>query len=67
VLGIIPEELAASSSASREDGLLQLLVDLRAEARTQKDWATSDLIRDRLNALGVTLEDRSDGTIWKLD
>jgi cysteinyl-tRNA synthetase len=67
VLGIIPDELAQGSDAQRETGLLQLLVDLRAEARDKKEWATSDLIRERLNELGVTLEDRPDGTIWKVD
>ena len=67
VLGIIPDELDHSSDAGREQGLLQLLVDLRAEARSKKDWVTSDQIRERLNELGVTLEDRSDGTLWKLE
>lgn len=67
VLGIIPDEEDLSSSAERESGLIELLVDLRAHARSQKEWSTSDQIRDRLNELGVTLEDRSDGTIWKLE
>ncbi len=66
VLGIIPDQLDHSGDAVREDGLLQLLVDLRSEARSNKDWATSDQIRERLNELGVTLEDRPDGTLWKL-
>ncbi len=67
VLGIIPEALVGGADAGREDGLLQLLVDLRTEARSKKDWAASDLIRERLNGLGVTLEDRADGTIWKVE
>ena len=36
------------------------------EARAKKDWATGDTIRNRLKELGVVLEDRADGTIWKL-
>ncbi len=67
ILGIIPDQVDSANSAGREDGLLRLLVELRAEARAQKDWATSDRIRDQLNELGVTLEDRSDGTLWKLE
>lgn len=47
-------------------GLIQLLLDVRAEARRKKDWAAADAIRDRLDGLGITLEDTSDGnTIWK--
>jgi cysteinyl-tRNA synthetase len=39
---------------------------MRQDVRANKDWATADAIRDRLIDLGVTLEDRADGTIWKL-
>ena len=49
------------------DNLMSLLIDLRTNARAQKDFATSDQIRDRLTAAGVALEDRKDGTSWKLD
>jgi cysteinyl-tRNA synthetase len=66
VLGIVPEREEGTADAGREDGLVRLLIDLRAEARAKKDWATGDTIRDRLKELGVVLEDRSDGTIWKL-
>jgi len=67
VLGIVPErEEGAGADAAREDGLVRLLIDLRAEARVKKDWATADTIRNRLKELGVALEDRADGTIWKL-
>ncbi len=67
VLGIIPDQADGSASAEREDGLIRLLIELRAQARANKDWATSDQIRDQLKVLGVTLEDRPDGTIWKLE
>jgi cysteinyl-tRNA synthetase len=43
---------------------MKLLIELRQTARTTKDFATSDAIRDRLAALGVTLEDRAGGTEW---
>lgn len=66
VLGIIPDEEERSASAEREESLIRLLIDLRAEARSNKDWETSDRIRDELQSLGVTLEDRADGTIWKI-
>ncbi len=66
VLGIIPEQDESSANAERESGLIRLLIELRAQARINKDWSTSDQIRDQLKELGVTLEDRADGTIWKL-
>jgi cysteinyl-tRNA synthetase len=46
--------------------LIQLLLGLRAEMRARKDWATADAIRDRLAASGVLLEDRPEGTTWRL-
>lgn len=69
VLGIIPDEAdsGSSGSAEREDGLVRLLIDLRAQARANREWATADAIRNQLKALGIVLEDRADGTIWKLE
>jgi len=69
VLGIIPDEATTDSAASaeREAGLIRLLVDMRAEARAARDFATADRIRDQLAALGVALEDRPDGTVWRVN
>jgi len=68
VLGIVPDETAAGSSdAEREEGLIRLLVALRTEARTARDFARADQIRDRLSELGVNLEDRPDGTVWRVN
>jgi len=46
------------------DELMQLLIQLRADARKSKDFATADTIRNRLGELGITLEDRAGGTEW---
>ena len=68
VLGIVRDEIeAGGANAEREDGLIRLLIDLRAEARANRDFAQADAIRDRLKDLGVTLEDRPDGTIWRIE
>lgn len=48
------------------DGLMQLIIKLRADARANKDFATADVIRDSLTEAGVILEDRKDGTTWSL-
>jgi len=46
---------------------IDLLVEVRSELRKQKLWALSDMIRDRLAALGVTLEDTREGTLWRYE
>ncbi len=47
-------------------GLMQLLIDLRAEARKSKNFTLGDQIRKRLTEMKVTLEDRPGGTIWRV-
>jgi cysteinyl-tRNA synthetase len=46
--------------------LMDLLITLRMESRKKKDFATADKIRDSLAAIGVLLEDRKDGTVWRV-
>ena len=46
------------------DGMADVLITLRNEARANKDWATSDLIRDKLKEIGIQLKDGKDGTGW---
>jgi cysteinyl-tRNA synthetase len=69
VLGILPEQPAATgltlASVEREAGLVRILIEMRSQARENKDWAAADKIRDQLEALGIILEDRPEGTIWK--
>ena len=44
----------------------QALLDARAQARTDKDWAASDSLRDELAILGVVVADSKDGQSWSL-
>lgn len=66
VLGIWAEEDAASTSAEREAGLIELLIELRDGARRDKKWDEADRIRGRMDGLGIALEDRPDGTVWRI-
>jgi cysteinyl-tRNA synthetase len=66
ILGIIPDQLEKSAGAGLENDLIQLIAELRAEARARKDWSAADAIRKRLAEIGVLLEDRPDGTTWRL-
>jgi cysteinyl-tRNA synthetase len=49
------------------DDLMKAFIAVRKEAREAKNFATADSIRKHLSAIGVTLEDRPDGTIWRKD
>ena len=47
------------------DDLMNLLIDLRKQARADKNYAMADQIRNQLNEIGVILEDGKQGTTWK--
>lgn len=69
ILGIRTSEQAGSESGKGLDaysGAIDLLMEIRGNAKAQKDWATSDLIRDRLAALGFDVKDTKNGVEWKL-
>lgn len=46
------------------DGLMQLIIELRQIARTNKEWTTADKIRDGLNELQIQIKDGKDGSSW---
>ncbi len=64
--------LKAENSGSADGGnesyekALDLLLELRKSAKSNKDWATADKIRDDLKALGFEIMDTKDGSEWKL-
>ena len=59
-----PQEEKAPGGDDLTGKLMQLLIELRAEARKKKDFATADRIRNTLTEIGVLLEDRPGGTDW---
>jgi cysteinyl-tRNA synthetase len=63
VFGLL-DETAASGNNNALAGVMELVLDLRAAARANKDWTTSDKIRDALNAAGVQVKDGKEGTVW---
>jgi cysteinyl-tRNA synthetase len=71
-LNINPESsFWQQSGSSKEallalDGLIQSMIEQRRLARENKDFETSDRIRDQLKAVGVVLEDAADSTHWSL-
>jgi cysteinyl-tRNA synthetase len=63
VLGL-KREAAAAGDDTALDGLVQVFIGMRAEAKARKDFAASDRIRDQLLALGIVLKDTKEGTTW---
>jgi cysteinyl-tRNA synthetase len=45
---------------------MQMVLDIRAKAKADKDWATSDKIREDLNKAGIIIKDTPDGAIWEI-
>jgi len=66
VLGLFPNRTLSAPTA-RWEGLVELLIELREEARRARNFALSDAIRERLAKLGVILEDTPEGTRWRLE
>jgi cysteinyl-tRNA synthetase len=71
ILGITTDAIASADSGSAAalqpfEKAVDLLLEMRAKAKARKDWATSDLIRDRLAQAGFDVKDTKDGFEWSL-
>ena len=55
----------AAADSELVDGLMQVLITLRNNARAQRDFATADALRDQLAELGIAFKDNKDGTTWE--
>ncbi|MFI3288699.1 MAG: cysteine--tRNA ligase [Rikenellaceae bacterium] len=70
VLGLRDEKAAGSSVGGARDyttPLVEMLLEMRASAKANKEWAMSDKIRDGLTAAGIRVKDRKDGVDWELE
>jgi len=67
VLGVLPVQgsAAASPNGSTVADIMDVVIKIRNEARKQKLWPMSDMIRDGLKGVGIALEDKKDETVWK--
>ena len=66
ILGIKNESNSNQNGQEAFGKAVDLLLQIRDEAKTNKDWATSDKIRNELNQIGFDIKDGKDGAEWKL-
>ena len=67
ILGIKDEAASGGSNNNEAFGkAMDLLLTIRQQAKANKDWATSDKIRNELTAIGFDIKDTKDGAEWKL-
>ncbi len=55
-----------ASSTALSDAEIEALVAQRSQAKTAKNWAEADRIRDELTSAGIVLKDGPDGTTWQV-
>ncbi len=68
VLGLLREpEATSDAAAGLTNELMELILRVREDARTRKDWTTADAIRNGLSELGITISDSPAGPQWKLE
>ena len=65
ILGLKEEQ--SGDNTTLLDGLISMILEVRQQAKSQKDWATSDRIRDDLQKLGVAIKDGKDGATWTIE
>lgn len=66
ILGLKEETGTNSGDNEVLSGAVELLIQLRKEAKASKDWGTADKIRNELDAIGIELKDTKDGVDWNL-
>ena len=67
VLGLRDEKSASAAGNDKVAPLVEMLLEMRAKAKAEKNWALSDEIRDRLTAIGIRVKDRKDGCDWEIE
>ncbi|MED6339656.1 MAG: DALR domain-containing protein, partial [SAR324 cluster bacterium] len=66
VLGIIPKDLDDVKTDLRLNDVMEILLELRAEFRKNKNFESADLIRERLESMGIVFKDSAEGTTWEM-
>jgi len=64
ILGLLPEENTGNNDIT--EGLMKMIIEMRHEAKLNKNWAVADAIRNHLAALGITIKDTKEGAVWEM-
>ncbi len=68
IIGLLTSPIESSAGNDElVNDLMQIFIELRADARKDKNWALADAIRDKLKVADIVIEDRPDGAVWSLN
>ena len=67
ILGLRDEKAAGASGNDMVSPLVEMLLEMRQQAKAEKNWALSDQIRNRLTEIGIRVKDRKDGYDWEIE
>jgi cysteinyl-tRNA synthetase len=66
ILGLVPEEQSGRKD-EMINGLMEAIIDIRAEARAKKDFTISDQIREKLQKINIQIKDGKEGASWEIN
>ena len=58
-------EIEKQDDSLMVDGIIKILLEIRNQSKTKKDWDTADFIRNQLNEINIEIKDTKDGSTWK--
>jgi cysteinyl-tRNA synthetase len=67
ILGIVSDDLTQDIGGELVEGLMDVILGLRQRYRDSKDWEQADALRHQLEELGIVVEDRPEGPIWRVE
>jgi cysteinyl-tRNA synthetase len=67
VLGIIPDEFVPDADSDVVNGLMEIVLGIRQQYREAQDWEQADMLRRQLSELGIVVDDRPDGPVWRVE
>jgi cysteinyl-tRNA synthetase len=67
ILGIIPDDLTDEVGGELVEGLMEVILDIREQYREAEEWERADELRDRLADRGIAVDDRPEGTTWRVE
>ncbi len=67
ILGLLPEEKENEQNDALLDGVMKTVLEIRQQAKQNKDWPTADFIRNELTKLHIKITDTKEGAVWSVE